>query len=82
MLFRSGEGSDHPERPKEKKSLETSPTKDHMLNWIECIRSRAKPAADMDAGYRHGVAVVMGDLAYLSGRKVMFDPEKREVRPV
>ncbi len=29
----------------------------------------------------HGVAVIMGDVAYLSGRKVIFDPQKREIRP-
>ena len=78
----SGEGSDHKERPREKKVLAVPQTQDHMLNWLECIRTRKLPAADMDAGYKHGVAVVMGDVAYVTGRKVAFDPAKREVRPV
>ncbi len=77
----SGEGSEHPERPKEKKALELPPTQDHMLNWLECIRTRKTPSADMEAGYRQGVAVILGDAAYVSGRKMAFDPAKREVRP-
>jgi predicted dehydrogenase len=77
----SGEGSDHPDRPREAKGLECPPVTDHMLNWLQCIRTRAVPAAHMDAGYMHGIAVVMGDLAYVLGRKVIFDPAKREVRP-
>ena len=77
----SGEGSDHPERPREKKSLEQPATQDHMLNWLECIRTRKQPAAHMDAGYKQGVAVVLGDLAYVAGKKMVFDPAKREIRP-
>ncbi|MBI4605096.1 MAG: Gfo/Idh/MocA family oxidoreductase [Planctomycetes bacterium] len=77
----SGEGSDHAERPREKKALELPQTQDHMLNWLECIRTRKAPAADMDAGYKQGVAVVLGDIAYVTGRKALFDPSKRDVRP-
>lgn len=76
----SGEGSEHPERPRVKKALELPSTQDHMLNWLECIRTRKQPAADMEAGYRHGVAVVLGDLAYVTGRRAVFDPARREVR--
>lgn len=76
----TGEGSEHPQRPREKKALECPPTQDHMLNWLECIRTRKRPAADMEAGYRHGVAVILGDVAYVTGRRAVFDPLKREVR--
>jgi predicted dehydrogenase len=78
----SGEGSDHPQRPRERKPLELPAVQDHMLNWLECIRTRGRPAADMDAGYKQGVAVVLGDAAYVTGRRVAFDPAKREVRAV
>lgn len=78
----SGDGSDHPGRPREDRPLELPPVTDHMLNWLECIRTREQPAASMDAGYMQGVAVVMGDLAYVTGKKVLFDPGKRELRTV
>jgi predicted dehydrogenase len=77
-----GDGSDHPDRPKEPKPLELPKTEDHMLNWLRCIRTREQPAAPMDAGYLHGVACIIGDVAYVAGRKTTFDPAKREVRPV
>lgn len=77
----SGEGSEHPDRPKEPYQLEVPQTQDHMLNWLECVRTRKQPNANMDAGYMHGVAVIMGDMAYVAGRKMTFDPAKREVRP-
>ncbi len=77
----SGEGSEHPDRVKEKKTLECPPTTDHMLNWLECIRSRGKPNADMESGYKQGVAVILADMAYVAGIKMTFDPARREVRP-
>ena len=77
----SGEGSEHKERIPDKKALDLPPTTDHMLNFLECIRSRKKPNADMDAGYMHGVACLLGYVSWLTGRKTIFDPEKREVRP-
>jgi hypothetical protein len=52
-----------------------------MLNWIGCIRHGGQTNANMDMGYRQGVAVVMGDTAARLGRKVIFDKEKREIRP-
>ena len=53
---------------------------DHMLDWLQCLRTRKTPNASMDAGYQHAVAVVMAMMAFDSGRRMVFDPEKREVR--
>ena len=78
----SGNGSDHPDRIEEEMTLPAPETTHHMLNWFECIRNRKQPAANMDAGYMQGVAVVMADISYVLGRKVIFDQERREVRPV
>jgi len=51
----------------------------HMLNWMECVRSRKKPNADVVAGYNHSVANIMGRTAYETGKRVTFDDEKQEV---
>src|SRR5690554_6464547 len=51
----------------------------HMLNWMECVRSRKKPNADVVAGYNHSVANIMGHTAYETGKRVTFDDEKQEV---
>lgn len=77
----SGSGSEHPEKIKEAVALENNVVQDHMENWLECIRTRKAPAADMEAGYRHGVAVVLADRAYVEGRKMMFDEARRTIVP-
>lgn len=53
----------------------------HMGNWLDCIRSGGRTNADMEMGYRQGIAVIMGDAAYQLRRKVVFDKQKREIRP-
>ncbi|MBN1420520.1 MAG: hypothetical protein JXP34_17205, partial [Planctomycetes bacterium] len=62
-------------------TLEIPATTPHMQNWLECIRSRKAPNADMEAGYKQGVAVLLADLAYVTGRKMFFDEAKRMIRP-
>jgi predicted dehydrogenase len=52
----------------------------HVKNWFDCIRNGGQPAANMEYGYKHGVAVIMGDAACTLGRKVGFDKQKRELR--
>ncbi len=56
------------------------PGKAHMENWFDCIRSGGEPNANMDYGYKQGIAVLMGDTAYGLGRKVKFDKQQRTIR--
>ena len=51
----------------------------HMLNWMECVRSRKTPNADVVAGYNHSVANIMGRTAYETGKRVTFDDDRQEV---
>jgi predicted dehydrogenase len=53
---------------------------DHFLNWLQCLRSRETPHAPIEAGYQHGVAVIMAMVACDTGRRIYFDPEKRAFR--
>ncbi len=78
----SGVGSDDPQKlPKEEVALENNVIEPHLVNWLKCIRSRKAPIADMEAGYKQGVAVILADRAMVEGRKMTFDPAKREIRP-
>ncbi|HOW73333.1 MAG TPA: Gfo/Idh/MocA family oxidoreductase [Phycisphaerae bacterium] len=52
----------------------------HVKNWFDCIRNGGQPNANVEFGYKHGIAVVMGDAASTTGRKVHFDKVKREIR--
>lgn len=51
----------------------------HVKNWLGCIRSGDPPAANIDYGYKHGVAVLLGDAALTQNRRMFFDPKKREI---
>jgi len=53
---------------------------DHFLDWLQCLRSRKAPNASIEAGYQHGVAVVMAMRAFDTGRRQVYDPDKREIR--
>jgi len=52
---------------------------DHVLNWIECLRSRSQPNAPVSVGYSHSVASIMCFLAWESGRKQYYDPENGRI---
>lgn len=51
----------------------------HMKNWMECVRDRKKPHADVVAGYNHATACIMCTAALRTGEKASFDEAKQEV---
>lgn len=51
----------------------------HMRNWMECVRSRKTPNADIHAAYNHSVALNMTIAAMHSGKRVTFNEVKQEV---
>jgi predicted dehydrogenase len=54
-------------------------TNAHMKNWMECVRSRKTPNADINAGYNHSIANIMCTAALRTGEKATFDEAKQEV---
>lgn len=54
-------------------------TSRHMRNWMECVRSRETPNADVMSGYNHSIANIMTTAALRTGEYVTFDSEKQEV---
>lgn len=55
---------------------------DHFLNWLRCLRTGETPNAPIDAGYQHAVAVLMAMRSYETGRKAVYDPNKRTLKTV
>jgi len=51
----------------------------HMRNWMECVRSRKKPNADVVAGYNHSIANIMCTACLRTGEKATFDEATQEV---
>ena len=54
-------------------------TSANMRNWMECIRSRKTPNADIEAGYSHSVALCMTIAALHTGQRVTFDDAAQDV---
>jgi len=51
----------------------------HMRNWMECVRDRKKPHADVVAGFNHATACIMCTAALRTGEKATFDETTQEV---
>jgi predicted dehydrogenase len=54
-------------------------TSAHMRNWMECVRSRKTPNANVEAGYNHSTAICMTIAAMQTGQRVTFDEVKQQV---
>ena len=55
-------------------------TPDHFLDWLQCLRSRKLCNAPIEAGYNHCVPALMAMRAFDSGKRQIFDAQKREIR--
>jgi len=75
----TGQGSRAPDRLTEEITVAEEPVNSHMENFLECVRTRRTPRADIQAGFSHAVAVCMAGLALDMGRKVRFDRERLEL---
>jgi predicted dehydrogenase len=52
----------------------------HVLNWLECVRSRKTPNAPVEVGYAHTLASIMSFQALKTGCRQVFDPETRTIQ--
>ena len=75
----TGEGSRMPDRLTEEIKVPEVPMNSHMENFLECVRTRGTPRADIQAGFSHAVAVCMAGLALDLGKKIRFDGDKLEL---
>ena len=61
--------------------IEPSPAGiDHMRNWIQCVRERKTPNATVEHGYSHSLAAIMAHRAADYGKRMVYDPARREIR--
>lgn len=59
--------------------INRQPGAGHIDNWLECVRSRAKPNADIQFGHQHAIATIMTALAAETGARQRWDPSRREI---
>jgi hypothetical protein len=46
----------------------------HMTDWLEAIRARKKPIADVEIGHRSATVCHLGNIARWTGRRLKWDP--------
>ncbi len=49
-------------------------SRDHHQNWIDCIRTRAKPVSDVEVGHRSATVAHIGNISMRAGRKLRWNP--------
>jgi predicted dehydrogenase len=83
-LVRPLGGGTRPEKIKEEIKLPPVNPVNHVQNWLECLRTRATPNADLLSGYAHSVASMMAFRADVTGKRIYWDPRREEIvdRPV
>ena len=53
-------------------------SKEHPDNFLECVRTRKRPACDADVGYRSITVCHLGNIAYWLKRPLRWDPAKEQ----
>jgi predicted dehydrogenase len=77
-------GGTRPERLAQDTKLEPIAPVHHMKNWLDCLRSRKTPNADVRSGYAHSVASIMAAQSDRTGKRLYWDSRREEIadRPV
>ena len=74
-IIAEGDKMDGMETPEP--SIEPSPG--HEREWLDCIKSRKQPTANVDYHVAVDVPIVLGNLSYRLGRSIRFDPETERI---
>jgi predicted dehydrogenase len=51
----------------------------HVRDFIECVRTRKKPVADVEIGHRSSIVGHLGNIAYRTKRRIRWDAIKEEI---
>ena len=54
-------------------------SQDHYQNFLDCLKSRQKPIADIEIGHRTATVCHLGNMAVRLGRKIQWDPSKEQI---
>ena len=76
----TGVGGAGAQRIKEEQVITGSAGANHMKNFLECVRSRQTPNASIHDGYAHSLCAIMTNMSLKTGKKMIYDHEKQEIR--
>lgn len=51
----------------------------HVRNFLDCIKARQRPVADVEDGHRVATACHLANISLRTGRKLAWDPEKETI---
>lgn len=51
----------------------------HIKNFIDCVKSRETPSADISIGHRSATVCHLGNIAVRSGKKITWNPETETI---
>lgn len=51
----------------------------HVRNFVECVKTRARPIADIEEIHRSTTVTHLGNIAYKVGRRIYWDGEKERI---
>jgi hypothetical protein len=51
----------------------------HARHFLDCVKSRQRPIADVEDGHRVSVSCHLANLSLQLGRKLVWDGEKEEI---
>ncbi len=54
------------------------PTRDHAAHFVDCVRSRQTPSADIEIGHRSTSVALLGNIAYQTGLKLQWDATRED----
>jgi predicted dehydrogenase len=63
----------------EKKPGSPDPRPAHVRNFLNCVKSRQQPVLNLDLGHHVSTVAHLGNIAYRTGRKILWDSENQKV---
>jgi len=51
----------------------------HLMNWLNAMRDRKEPNANVDHGFSHAVACIMAAHSYWSGKRLYWNPTTEDI---
>ncbi|MGH9340665.1 MAG: Gfo/Idh/MocA family protein [Acidobacteriota bacterium] len=52
---------------------------DHVRNFIDCLKSRKQPVSDIETGHHSTTVCHLGNIAYRTGRKIVWDAKEEKI---
>ena len=51
----------------------------HVRNFLDCVKTRALPVGDIEIGHRSTAVCLLGNIAYRTGLKILWDAKAEKI---